>query len=133
MTTASGSPRSKQQSRSGGRATSQTRRSTATTSTATSGAGSGQDGHAHGTTVELPFVTARFHAPEMHLPTGQDFASAAETVRAQLPSPEQGLFYGGLAVSAALAVIDWPVALAIGVGHALVSRSMHQHESAPAS
>lgn len=121
MTTASGGS-GKQQSRSGGRGKKQ--RSTAS-ATDSGPERHGQNGNA--TTVELPFVTAQFHTPEIHLPTGQDLTSAARTVREQLPSREQGLFYGGLAVSAAFAVIDWPVAMAIGVGHALLSRSTHEH------
>lgn len=123
MTTASGGS-GKQQSRSGGRGTKRPQRSTASTSD------SGPERHrqnGNATTVELPFVTAQFHTPEIHLPTGKDLTSAAQTVREQLPSREQGLFYGGLAVSAAFAVIDWPVAMAIGVGHALLSRSTHEH------
>jgi hypothetical protein len=76
----------------------------------------------HGTTVTLPFVTAQFRVPEVHMPRQEDFASAAETVRAQLPSRNHALFYGGLTAGAVLSIIDWPVALAIGVGHALVTR-----------
>jgi hypothetical protein len=43
--------------------------------------------------------------------------------RVPIPRPDQLAFYGGLAGLVALELIDWPVAVAIGVGHALVSGS----------
>ena len=42
------------------------------------------------------------------------------TVR--VPPPDQMAFYGALGLLAALNVIDWPVALAVGVGQAVVAR-----------
>lgn len=39
--------------------------------------------------------------------------------RLQVPRPEQLAFYGALGVLAALEIIEWPVALVLGVGHAL--------------
>jgi len=71
--------------------------------------------------VNLPFVTAEFHRPDVQLPGRKEFASAAESVRSQLPSTSQTLFYGGLAAGTVLSLIEWPVALAIGVGTAVVS------------
>lgn len=41
--------------------------------------------------------------------------------RVRIPRPEQLVYYGALAGLAALEVIDWPIALAIGAGHALAS------------
>lgn len=90
-----------------------------------------------GTTVHLPFVTAQFHAPEVHVPGREEISSAANSavtqagsavsaVREQMPERDQALFYGALGGAAALSVIEWPVALAIGVGTALVSRSKSQ-------
>jgi hypothetical protein len=84
-------------------------------------------------TVNLPFVTAQFRVPEVHVPRQQDLASAADAVRSRLPSREQALFYGGLTAGAAFAIIDWPVALAVGVGHALVTRSRGKQESGASS
>ncbi|GAB2670774.1 hypothetical protein GCM10027271_33900 [Saccharopolyspora gloriosae] len=78
--------------------------------------------------MHLPFVTAQFHRPDVHLPAlpgKKEFTSAAETVRAQLPEPGQALFYGGLAAGVALSLLEWPVALAIGVGTAVVGRGDH--------
>jgi hypothetical protein len=39
--------------------------------------------------------------------------------RVRIPRPEQLTYYGALAVLAALEIIDWPIALVIGAGHAL--------------
>jgi hypothetical protein len=41
--------------------------------------------------------------------------------RVRVPRPEQLAYYGALAGLAALEIIDWPIALAIGAGHALAS------------
>ena len=40
--------------------------------------------------------------------------------RIKVPHPEQLAFYGALGVLAAVEIIDWPVALLVGVGHLLV-------------
>jgi xanthosine utilization system XapX-like protein len=45
--------------------------------------------------------------------------------RVQVPRPEQLAFYGALGALAAVEIIDWPVALVLGVGHAL----MHNEHS----
>ena len=41
--------------------------------------------------------------------------------RIRIPRTEQLAYYSALAGLAALEIIDWPVALAIGAGHALAS------------
>lgn len=41
--------------------------------------------------------------------------------RIDVPRPEQLAYYGALAALAAFEIIDWPIALAIGAGHVLVS------------
>lgn len=79
-------------------------------------------------TVELPFVTATFRRPEINLPAvrvpnRQEVRFAAHTVQSYLPAPRQAVYYGGLAALAAFEVIEWPVALAIGAGSALMGRS----------
>jgi hypothetical protein len=38
----------------------------------------------------------------------------------KVPHPEQLAFYGALGILAAVQVIDWPVALVLGVGHMLL-------------
>ena len=40
--------------------------------------------------------------------------------RVQVPRPEQIAFYGALGALAAVEIIEWPVALVLGVGHALL-------------
>lgn len=73
-------------------------------------------------TVTLPFVTAQFRAPDVHLPSRQEIGAAAQGLASFLPSPKAALYFGGLLGAAALEVIEWPVAVAIGVGAALASR-----------
>ncbi|MCE0763240.1 hypothetical protein LWC35_10020 [Pseudonocardia kujensis] len=79
------------------------------------------EGH-RSATVNLPFVTAQFRAPDLHAPRRGDLEAAARGARSMLPSGRSLLFFGGLAVTAAVGVIEWPVAAAIGVGSALASR-----------
>ncbi|MEV0052643.1 hypothetical protein AB0H34_19330 [Saccharopolyspora shandongensis] len=78
---------------------------------------------AGGTTVNLPGVTAEFHRPDHYIPTRDDLTDATEAVRGYLPSRQMMVFYGGLGALAALSVIDWPVAAAIGVGVAVAQRA----------
>jgi hypothetical protein len=40
--------------------------------------------------------------------------------RVQVPRPEQLAFYGALGALAAVEIIEWPVAVVLGVGHALM-------------
>jgi hypothetical protein len=37
----------------------------------------------------------------------------------RIPRPERLAYYGALAALAAAEIIDWPIALLLGVGHAL--------------
>jgi hypothetical protein len=73
-------------------------------------------------TLNLPFVTAQFRAPDLHVPSRQELGSAARGAQSMMPSRSSMLFFGGLAVTAAVGAIEWPVAAAIGVGSALASR-----------
>jgi hypothetical protein len=73
-------------------------------------------------TLNLPFVTAQFRAPDLHVPSRDEIGAAARGARSMLPSRKAMLFYGGLAVTAAVGAIEWPVAAAIGVGTAVASR-----------
>lgn len=88
-----------------------------------------------GTAITLPYVTAELHTTKVQLPGfpgipgRKELTSAVETVRGQLPSPGQALFYGGLTAAAAFSLIEWPVAAAIGIGNALVQRSVHKEIS----
>jgi hypothetical protein len=40
--------------------------------------------------------------------------------RVRIPRPEHVAYYGALGALAALEIIEWPIALAIAAGHALV-------------
>ena len=73
-------------------------------------------------TLNLPFVTAQFRAPDLHVPSRKELGDAARGARSMLPSRSSMLFYGGLAATAVVGAIEWPVAAAIGVGSALASR-----------
>lgn len=104
----------------------QARSSTTSRSTAADRPG----GSAHGTVVELPFVTAEFHRPDVRLPSRAEVEGVVGgvlgSVRENLPPPEQMVYYGGLATLAVFSVIEWPVAAAIGVGTALVQHAAGQ-------
>jgi hypothetical protein len=82
----------------------------------------GRTEEARTATITLPFVTAQFRAPDLHVPSRDELGNAARGAWSMLPSRKSMLFYGGLAVTAAVGVIEWPVAAAIGVGSALASR-----------
>jgi hypothetical protein len=73
-------------------------------------------------TLNLPLFYAEFRAPGHLVPTRDDVAGVARGVRSMLPSVTSTLFYGGLAVTAVIGVIEWPVAAAIGVGAAFARR-----------
>lgn len=103
-----------------------------TTSTArTASRGTTAKAQSTGPTITLPYVTAEFHRTNLQLPnlpavqdvmpTREDVNSAVDTVRAQLPTRERTVFYGALAAGTVFSVIEWPVAVAIGVATELVS------------
>lgn len=87
-----------------------------------SGAAAPATGARRAATVNLPFVTAEFRAPEVHLPSRADVDSAVRRAGELLPSRTAAIYYGGLAATALVGIIEWPVAAAIGVGTALASR-----------
>lgn len=82
-----------------------------------------------GMTVRLPFVTAEFHRPDLRLPeipmpdVRGTVNNVASSVRDNLPSREEVAYFGGLGLLAALSVIEWPVAAAIGVGTVVAQRA----------
>ena len=51
----------------------------------------------------------------------------------QVPGPDQLAFYGVLAGLAALELIDWPVAVAMGVGSVVISRHLSDLEAREAA
>ena len=101
---------------------------------ATSG-GAAQQRSARTATVNLPFVTATFRRPDIPLPrirvpNRHQALFAAQAVQSYLPSPRQAAYFGGLAALAAFEVLEWPVALAIGAGAALMGRA-GRHQPPP--
>jgi hypothetical protein len=82
-----------------------------------------RSGQARTATVRLPFVTAQFRVPDV------DVGSVVRVARSSLPTPRRALYYGGLASLAAFSVIDWPVAVAIGIGTEIARReAIHQSQ-----
>lgn len=89
-------------------------------------------------TIDLPFMTARFRIPDIHMPelrvpevhppTREDLDSAGRKALSVLPPPKTLLFFGGLAATAVIGAIEWPVAAAIGIGSALAGRGAMQPE-----
>lgn len=88
-----------------------------------------QSSNSSGASIPVPYVTAQLHTthiPLPEIPGRNEVASTVTAVRGALPSREQLLFYSGLTAAAALSVIEWPVAAAIGIGAAVVQRNAHQ-------
>ncbi|MEV7802786.1 hypothetical protein AB0O28_07545 [Microbispora sp. NPDC088329] len=80
--------------------------------------------------LNLPFLRLQLRAPEMHLPhvgmphiSGRDVGHAMDVARTFLPPPERIMYYGGLGALAALGILEWPVAAAIGAGTLLAQRA----------
>ena len=65
--------------------------------------------------VNLPFVTAKFRRMNVRIPDREDLNEVARTFRTHLPSPGHAAYYAGLGTLAALSIIEWPVAAAIGM------------------
>ena len=89
-----------------------------------------------GWTVELPFVSARFHKPALHLPRldgRQEAGAAAGAAAAKVRSlsPADLAYYAGLGVLGAVEVIEWPVALAVAAGTALARRGRDGGDRGP--
>ncbi|WP_182902218.1 hypothetical protein [Microbispora sp. H10830] len=80
--------------------------------------------------LNLPFLRLQLRAPEMHLPhvgmphiSGRDVGHAMDVARTFLPPPERIMYYGGLGALAALGILEWPVAAAIGAGTMIAQRA----------
>jgi hypothetical protein len=44
----------------------------------------------------------------------------------RLPEPQRLAYYGGLLALAAFGILDWPVSIALGVGHVLAEQHRHR-------
>jgi hypothetical protein len=72
-------------------------------------------------TKESPRTMSHRNAVE-RIRRAETFAVTLPVVgRVRIPRPDQLAYYGALAGLAALEIVDWPIALAIGAGHALAS------------
>ncbi|WP_198653722.1 hypothetical protein [Actinocorallia populi] len=92
--------------------------------------------------ITVPVVTPRFTVRRLQIPTfgiaelgGGLAAAAGRTVSGHVPSKERLGYYAGLGALAAVGVIEWPVAAAIGVGMAVARRtgSRERAERGPAA
>lgn len=66
-------------------------------------------------------LAARHRAVVERVRAARGFAVTLPLVgTVRVPHPEQLAYYGALAALAAVEIIDWPVALALAAGHALL-------------
>lgn len=80
-------------------------------------------------TVDLPFVTAHFRVPDV--PAVRELTRACcSGTSARVP--KRLAFYAGLGAAAAVEVIGWPVAVAVGAGTEMVTRVVGRKETASA-
>ncbi|WP_062353227.1 hypothetical protein [Herbidospora yilanensis] len=74
--------------------------------------------------LDLPMVSLQVHQPHMHLPhLDKEEAGHAMRRAVRSRSVEQVVYYGGLGALAAVGVIEWPIAAAIGVGTLIAARA----------
>lgn len=85
--------------------------------------------------LNLPFLRIQLRAPEMHMPhvgmphiSGRDVGHAVDMARTFLPPPERIMYYGGLGALAALGILEWPVAAAIGAGTMIAQRAKSREQ-----
>lgn len=69
--------------------------------------------------LPVPVVTPHMKVIHVPAPGLPDVSGAGRSLVAHLPPREQLAYYGGLGVMAAVGMISWPVAAAIGVGIAV--------------
>lgn len=81
-----------------------------------------------GTTVPVPVVTPQVKVYRLHVPVpGMSYVGeAGRALAAYIPPPDRLAFYGGLGLAAALGVLDWPVAAAVGIGTMFARRAARQ-------
>jgi hypothetical protein len=74
--------------------------------------------------LDTPVVSLHVHRPHLHLPgvTTKPAGRAVRAARNVLPTPTRLVYYGGLGAMAVAGVIEWPVAVAIGLGTAIGQR-----------
>ncbi|GGK68876.1 hypothetical protein Sme01_14210 [Sphaerisporangium melleum] len=85
--------------------------------------------------LDTPVVSLHVHRPHMpRMPRmpgmarmspqrEQEMGRAMETAKTFLPPPDRLLYYGGLGALAALGMIEWPIAVAVGIGTVIATRA----------
>jgi hypothetical protein len=71
----------------------------------------------------MPRIPGITRMPRMISNRGQEMNRAVETVKTFLPPAERIAYYSGLGLLAALGLVEWPVAVAIGAGTVLATRA----------
>ncbi|MGW4487455.1 hypothetical protein ACWEOE_26860 [Amycolatopsis sp. NPDC004368] len=71
--------------------------------------------------ISLPFAPD-FQLPRVQMPARNEISAALDTARSYLPPPRQMIYFGALGVLTAVELIEWPVAVAIGVGTTVAGR-----------
>jgi hypothetical protein len=74
-------------------------------------------------TIPVLLVLPRIRTVHIPVLGGGLLVGAVRGIRSRLPSPAVALFYSGLAATAAIGAISWPVAVAVGVGTAVSRRA----------
>jgi hypothetical protein len=83
--------------------------------------GGGPPASVRGATIPVPVVTPHLNIFKLHVsgPGVPNVGGAGRAVASHLPSAERVAFYGGLGAAAVFGVLEWPVAVAIGLGTAI--------------
>ena len=108
------------------------------------------EGGRRSATVNLPFVTAEFRVPDMHVPSweslpvanrlprphvpetaGRQVVDAGRAVGSFLPDRKETALFVGLAAAAAAGALQWPVAVAVAAGTEVARRTARTQSSAP--
>ncbi|QRP50421.1 hypothetical protein [Amycolatopsis sp. FDAARGOS 1241] len=82
-------------------------------------------------TVRLPFGAPEVKLPRLALPARDEVTAVLDTARSFLPPPRQIVYFGALGVLTAVELIEWPVAVAIGVGTAVAGRGAESRAAKP--
>jgi hypothetical protein len=77
-------------------------------------------GTTNGSGYQLPFVHTSIDARFETGLGGHRFLVSMDGTTFETPPIEHLIFYAGLAVLVAVGLVEWPVGLALGVGHALI-------------
>lgn len=84
----------------------------------------------HGAALPVPVVTPHVKVMRVPVPGLSVVGDVGRVAAAYLPPPDRLAFYGGLAAAAAIGILDWPVAAAVGLGTMVARRAAARRESA---